>query len=348
MWTTTAGGTGPAPGPGNDQSVELAADPGPPSSVDSPSGAGGLTVRGRLLARIEPLRAAPRLVRLLCLGTVVGNIVIVLTGTSVRLTASGLGCPTWPTCTEDSYTNTAEYGFHGYVEFGNRLLTFVLSAIVAATIVAVVLQRPRRRSLTWLSLAQIGGIVAQAVLGGITVLTELNPWTVSAHFLVSMGLIYAAYALWHRSGEGDGPRAWLVSVPLRWVARGIVLATAATIAIGTVVTGSGPHSGDADTPRTGFDPVLVSQLHADAVFLLIGLTVGGVLALRSHRAARRAVTALLIVELAQGCVGYVQYATHLPVVLVAMHVLGASVLWVTAVRVLFTVRERPTTPASAG
>jgi heme a synthase len=301
--------------------------------------------RGRLPGWLEPLRDAPRLVRWLAFATIVGNAVVVLTGVAVRLSDSGLGCPTWPKCTDDSYTNTPEYGIHGYIEFGNRLLTIVLSAIVGAAIIAVLLQRVRRRSLIWLAMAQFGGIVAQAVVGGVTVLTGLNPWTVSAHFLVSMGLIYAGYVFWHRTGEGDGPRVWLVPPPLRWVARGIVLAAAATIAIGTVVTGSGPHSGDGDAPRTGFDPALISQLHADAVFLLIGLTIGGVLALRSHPAARRAVTVLLVVELAQGLIGYVQYFTHLPVGLVAAHVLGATVLWVAAIRVLFTIRDRPVTAA---
>ncbi|WP_084740178.1 COX15/CtaA family protein [Cryptosporangium aurantiacum] len=296
---------------------------------------------GRGPAWLERLRDAPRLVRWLAFGTIVGNIVIVLTGVAVRLSGSGLGCPTWPKCTDDSYTNTPEYGIHGYIEFGNRLLTFALSAIVGAAIIAVLLQHARRRSLIWLSLLQFGGIVAQAVVGGITVLTGLNPWTVSAHFLVSMGLIYAGYAFWHRTGEGDGPREWRVSVPLRWLARGIVIAAATTIVIGTVVTGSGPHAGDDDVPRTGFDPALVSQLHADAVFLLIGLTIGGMLALRAHPVALRAVTMLFVVEMAQGVIGYVQYFTHLPVVLVGLHVLGAAVLWAFAVRVLFTIRERP-------
>lgn len=293
-------------------------------------------------AWLTRLRDAPRLVRRLAFATIVGNVVVVLTGVAVRLSGSGLGCPTWPRCTDDSYTNTPEYGIHGYIEFGNRLLTFALSAVVGAAIIAVLLQRVRRRSLVWLSLAQFGGIVAQAVVGGVTVLTGLNPWSVSAHFLVSMALVYAAYVFWHRAGEGDEARVWWVPVPLRWLARAIVTAAGLTIVIGTVVTGSGPHAGDDAAERTGFDPALISQLHADAVFLLIGLTIGGVLALRAHPPARRAVLALLVVELAQGLIGYVQYFTQLPVVLVALHVLGAAVLWVFAVRVLFTVRARPT------
>ena len=287
---------------------------------------------------------SPRTVRRAALAALVMAVLIVVTGGAVRLTGSGLGCPTWPKCTAGTYTNTPEYGIHGYIEFGNRMLTFVLCAIVGATIIAVVGQRTRRRSITWLALAQFGGVVAQAVLGGITVKTGLNPWTVSAHFLVSIVLIYAAYVLWHRAGEGDGERRWLVGAPLRWVARGTVLASGGTIVIGTIVTGSGPHGGDRFAARTGFDPALVAQAHADAVFLLIGLTVAGVLAFWSVGApatVRKAALALLGIELAQGLIGYVQYFTHLPIVLVGIHLLGASVLWVAALRVLFTIRERP-------
>jgi cytochrome c oxidase assembly protein subunit 15 len=304
------------------------------------------TPRGRRWLEKSPLRNAPRLVSGLSLATLIANIVVVGTGAAVRLTGSGLGCPTWPKCTVGSYTNTPEYGIHGYIEFGNRMLTIVLCAIVGATIIAVVVQRPRRRSITWLALAQFGGIVAQAVMGGITVRTGLNPWTVSAHFLMSIVLIYASYVLWHRAGEGDGERGWLVGKPLRWMARATVLASGLAIVIGTIVTGSGPHGGDRNAARTGFDPALVAQAHADAVFLLIGLTVAGVLAFWSVGApavVRRAALALLVVELAQGLIGYVQYFTHLPIVLVGIHMVGASLLWVAALRVLFTLRSRTTT-----
>ena len=293
--------------------------------------------------RLGRVRNAPRLVSGVSLATLVANVVVVGTGAAVRLTGSGLGCPTWPKCTAGSYTNTPEYGIHGYIEFGNRMLTIVLCALVGATIIAAVVQRPRRRSITWLALAQFGGVVAQAVMGGITVRSGLNPWTVSAHFLLSMVLIYAAYVLWHRAGEGDGSRQWLVGKPLRWTARGTVLASGLAIVIGTIVTGSGPHGGDRNAARTGFDPALVAQAHADAVFLLIGLTIAGVLAFWGAGApavVRRAALALLVIELAQGLIGYVQYFTHLPIVLVGIHMLGASLLWVAALRVLFTLRSR--------
>src|SRR6476469_2047786 len=141
----------------------------------------------------------------LAVAAVVANAVIVVTGGAVRLTASGLGCPTWPRCTDSTLTPTAESAAHGVIEFSNRLLTFVLTAVVLATLVAVVRARPRRRSLVRLATVVLLGIPAQAVLGGITVLTGLNPWTVMAHFLLSMAIIGAAVVLHHRAGEGDGP-----------------------------------------------------------------------------------------------------------------------------------------------
>ena len=317
------------------------------SGAGTPTGRPGPTgpdtaLRG-LAGRLGPLRNSPRLVRGLCLATLVANCGIVVTGAAVRLTGSGLGCPTWPSCTDDSYVNSPAYGIHGYVEFGNRMLTFVLAAVIAATVVASAMQYNRRPVLVWLAAGQLLGIVAQAVLGGITVLTGLNPWTVAGHFLLSMVLVYAAYTLFHRSGEGDGPRELLVAAPMVWVARAIAAAAAATIAVGTVVTGSGPHAGDSRAGRTGFDPALISQLHADLVFLLVGLTVAALLGFRAARSPRRlqaALLTLLCVELAQGAIGYVQYFTGLPVVLVGVHILGACVLWVFAVRVLFTTRVR--------
>ena len=296
--------------------------------------------------RLAPLRRLadhPGLLRRLCLATLVGNAVIVLTGVAVRLTGSGLGCPTWPKCTDDSYVNTPEFGIHGYIEFGNRTLTGVLSAVIGATILVTLLRTRRRRSMMLLAGAQFLGVLAQAVIGGITVLTGLNPWTVSAHFLVSMGLIYAAYALWQRSGEGDGPRRYLVPMPLVWLARALATATAAVLVVGTIVTGSGPHSGDKAAARTGLDPETVSQVHADVVFLLLGLTIAAVLALRAAgapAAVTRAAMVLLVVELAQGLIGFVQYFTHLPVLLVALHVLGACAVWIAALGVLFGVRTR--------
>jgi cytochrome c oxidase assembly protein subunit 15 len=296
---------------------------------------------------LSPLRDAPQLVTRLSLATLVANSLIVVTGAAVRLTDSGLGCPTWPRCTDESYTNTPELGIHGYIEFGNRMLTFALGVAIGLAIVVAAIQRRRRRSLVRLAAVQLIGILAQAVIGGITVLTGLNPWTVSAHFLVSMALIYAAFALWQRSREGDGPRRYVVPTSLVWLARAVASVTGLVLVVGTIVTGSGPHSGDSKAARTGFDPALVSQLHADAVFLLLGVTIAALFAFRAAAEAwpdasalAPAVAVLFAVEVAQAGVGFVQYFTQLPVLVVGLHIAGACAVWIAALRVLFAARVR--------
>ena len=280
-------------------------------------------------------------VRRLAVASVAANAAIVFTGGIVRLTGSGLGCPTWPTCTDASFTPTPEYAQHGLIEFGNRMLTFVLTAVVLATLLAVL--RSDRRSLRPLAIASFLGIPAQAVLGGITVLTGLNPWTVAAHFLLSMGILAVTTTLAWRAYRPDGPARPAVNPSLVTLVRVLTGVTLAVLAIGTVVTGSGPHAGDADVPRTGLDPETVSQLHADAVMLLVGLTVAALLWLRGAKAppvATRAAAVLLAAELAQGVIGFVQYFTGLPVVLVALHLAGACVVWVAALRLLLATSTR--------
>jgi cytochrome c oxidase assembly protein subunit 15 len=288
-------------------------------------------------------------VRRLALASVVANSVLVVTGGAVRLTSSGLGCPTWPRCTSGSYVNQPEYGVHGIIEFGNRMLTFVLTVVVVALVVAALRVRPRRRDVVRLAVLGALGVPAQAVLGGITVHTKLNPWTVMAHFLLSMVLIGTAVVLHRRVQEGDAPLRSLVRAPLRQLSAALLALTAATLVVGTVVTGSGPHSGDAAAARTGFDPAAVSQLHADLVFLLVGATVGMWFALRATggpSAAVRAAGVLLAVELAQGVVGFVQYFTHLPIAVVAVHLAGACATLVAAVRVVLATRARGPLPAA--
>jgi cytochrome c oxidase assembly protein subunit 15 len=282
--------------------------------------------------------------RPLALASLIANVALVVTGGAVRLTDSGLGCPTWPKCTDGSYATTPAMGVHGVIEFGNRLLTFVLVALAVACFLAAWLARPRRRSTVRLSLLVALGVPAQGVVGGITVLTDLNPWVVGLHLLVSMALIAAAYALWRSCTEGDGAPVPLVPAPLRHLAALTALASAAVIVLGVVVTGSGPHSGDHGAKRNGLDPAAVAQAHADLVFLLIGLTVALWFALRAAGAPRptaRAALTLLAVELSQGLIGFVQYFTHLPVALVAAHMLGASLVWTATLAVLWSLRDRP-------
>jgi len=299
----------------------------------------------------------PALVTRIALVNLVANGLIVVTGGAVRLTGSGLGCPTWPRCTDESLVATPELAGHGVIEFGNRTLTFVLTVAAIATVVAVF--RSARTDLRRLAVLSFLGIPAQALLGGITVLTELNPWLVAAHFLVSAVLVGLAAVLWLRSRE-PGVGQLLVRRPFALLAGGIAVSVAVIQVIGTVVTGSGPHSGDVDDrgiptgDRMPFDPELVSQLHADVVFLLIGLTVAllvGLVATDSPGRVRRAARDLLVVELAQGVIGYVQYFTHVPALLVLLHMAGAVLITVYTARLLWSVRgpasELPLTAAPA-
>jgi cytochrome c oxidase assembly protein subunit 15 len=295
------------------------------------------------------------LVSRVALANAVANGAIVVTGGAVRLTGSGLGCPTWPRCTDASFVATPELAGHGVIEFGNRLLTFVLTAIAIATVVAVF--RSARRDLRRLAALSLLGIPAQAVLGGVTVLTGLNPWTVAAHFLVSMALVAIATTLWLRSREA-GVGQPLLRRPFPMLISGIAVVTAAVLVLGTVVTGSGPHSGDPEAGRTGLDAELVSQLHADVVFLLIGLTVALLVALYatdSPGRVRRAARDLLMIQLAQGVIGYVQYFTDLPIALVLLHMLGAVLITAYTARLLWSTRgpasdlplDSPAEPAQA-
>ncbi|MGV9214638.1 COX15/CtaA family protein [Micromonospora sp. RB23] len=287
------------------------------------------------------------LLRRLALASIIANVAIVVTGGAVRLTASGLGCPTWPRCTDDSYVTTPEMGVYGVIEFSNRMLTFAVGLIALATLLAVLIHRPRRPGLLALAVAVFLGIPAQAVVGGITVLTNLNPWVVGLHFLASMAVIAAAYTLWRRIGDPDGPTVAVVPTPLRTLARVTTGVTVAVLVIGTWVTGSGPHAGDHGAARNGLDPESISQVHADAVFLLIGLSVALIFAFRAvgARRAARAAVVLLAVELGQGLIGFVQYFTHVPALLVGAHMLGSCLVLLAALAVQWSTRERrPVTP----
>ncbi|MEI6405392.1 MAG: COX15/CtaA family protein [Actinomycetes bacterium] len=270
----------------------------------------------------------------------VANIVaqcgIVVTGAIVRLTSSGLGCPTWPDCVPGSITPTSDQtqAWHKYIEFGNRLLTFVLVVVAILTIVAM---RGQRQSLRRMSLATLVGIFAQAVLGGVTVLTGLNPLVVASHFLLSVGLIAIAVTLhWRSHEEGDNNRLPVVAQPIFLASRLQTWLALIIIVIGTLVTGTGPHAGDsAKISRLPFDPRMISWFHSDVVVLFIGLSFGIVIAMLSTHAAAnitRAAWIVIAVSLGQGLIGYVQYFTGLPWVLVACHVLGAVVLWVSVIR----------------
>jgi cytochrome c oxidase assembly protein subunit 15 len=269
--------------------------------------------------------------------TLLANCVLVVTGGAVRLTGSGLGCPTWPRCTDESFTPHGALDMHSAIEFGNRMLTFVLVAVALATFVAA--WQTGRRDLRRLALALALGIPAQAVIGGITVLTDLNPWIVSFHLLCSLAIIGLSVVFLQRIDHPDPVVARGPVVGLAWAT---FAAAWLVLYIGTIVTGSGPHAGDLDSPRNGLDPLQFSQLHADAVFLFVGLTLGLLFALHAvdaGRTARTAVLVLLGLELAQGAIGFVQYFTDLPIVLVGLHMLGAAAISASVTWVLIRVRE---------
>jgi len=272
---------------------------------------------------------------------------LVVTGGAVRLTGSGLGCPTWPTCTGSSISpvpHQAQGALHSWIEFGNRLLTV---ALVIASVVALVAtvkwskNRIDRRRVRWIAIWQLLGIFGQAILGGITVLTKLNPIPVSGHFLLSIVLIGGGLSLRHRML--DRPR--VVALPITWnMVRVVTVLAALVVTVGTLVTGSGPHAGDIQAKRYPFAPREISYLHADLVIALVCLAIGLLLIIRvsetgeSKTRLTRALEIFLITSLAQGFIGYVQYFTGLPESLVALHLLGATTVWIAAWNIYLTAK----------
>jgi len=254
------------------------------------------------------------------------NIAIVVTGGAVRLTASGLGCPTWPTCTADSLVNTPEMGIHGIIEFANRVLTFVLVVVALATFVLVVRLRRRRPELFWLALVVGLGIPVQAVIGGISVLVKLNPYVVGLHFVVSASIVALCSifvtVLYPHTAEGRVPVLIRVLMVL------VVVFQSFTVLLGVLTTGSGPHAGDADAPRNGLNSELLQHLHSIPAYTAVGLTVITLLlAIYMHRRVlARLLVSLLVVNLAQVVVGITQSRTGLPPLLVATHMLLACVV----------------------
>lgn len=267
------------------------------------------------------------------------QMVLVVTGTAVRVTGSGLGCPTWPRCTGSSLTNTAELGGHGYIEFGNRLLAVVMELIGITLVLAVRRVRPEW---TRLALVQAAVVPLQALIGGLLVLSGLNPYVLIVHFLVSFPLVLAAAVLVHRVTGGS------VEHPLtRQLGTGALAAVSAVLALGTLVTGTGPHAGDPKVDRLPFNPRDLTQLHADAAYLLLGLVVALVIVTPLKRWA----LVLLALVIAQGVVGYTQYFHGVPALLVGIHVGLATCVFTTAAWLLLLarppVRSAEPTPVSA-
>jgi heme a synthase len=287
--------------------------------------------------------------RRIALAGVIAETVIMSTGAAVRLSSSGLGCPDWPRCSAADIVASKNAGqtlLNTWIEFSNRLLNFPLVAITVIVFIAAWRFRPqgtRRRDLVWLAAIQPAGVIAQAVIGGIVVLTKLNPAAVSVHFLVSALIVAAAVALHVRCTEGDDPPTAVVRSDLRLLSLALVGVTALMLAAGTVVTGTGPLAGNAAAPRYKLPLEGVTQLHADIGWLMAGLAVALVVGLRMSGAPPRAVRASLIMLASlglQGVIGYVQYFTHLPAGLVWVHVTGSVLVWIAVLRLFFALRER--------
>ena len=299
---------------------------------------------GGRLARLCGWQPTAKQVEWACFAALLANTLIVVTGGAVRLTNSGLGCPTWPECTGGSLVPVSTLGYHSIIEFSNRMLTYAVTAAVGAAILAAMFQRPRRPVLVKLSWALFFGVVLQAVVGGITVLTKLAPEWVAIHMCVSMGMIGVSYVLWIRSREGDGPVEAVTRRELLWLARVLVGATGAVIAVGTLVTGTDPHAGASDaSKRLPFKALDITQAHADLVFIVVGLTVALWFAFKATDARPenlRTVRDMFLVLVLQAAIGYTQYFTGLPAWLVLLHMAGACLTWLAAWRVLMSLRTR--------
>ncbi|MFD8787530.1 heme A synthase [Kitasatospora sp. NPDC059599] len=312
-----------------------------------------------LAERWQPSAA---MVRRAAFAALVMSVVIVVTGGAVRLTASGLGCTTWPRCTDESLTPTAEMGFHGVIEFTNRMLTYVLSAAVGWAILAARCRPqpsaggasgPWRRSLTKLGWAQFWLVMSNAVLGGITVLTGLNPYTVALHMIAAMGLVWVALLMWERSKEGDGPAVLSVARPIHQLSYVLVTVIGLLVAAGTLVTGAGHHPGTPKdnkiVPRIPIDYDRLAQFHADLAFVSVGLAIAVIFvfaAVKAPRPAKARARELLAVLVLQGVLGFIQYFTDAPELMVGLHMLLAALTWIAALRIPLALRTRGDLPVT--
>ncbi len=282
----------------------------------------------------------PTSLRLWTLGNIVVNAGIAVTGATVRVTSSGLGCSEWPRCTPDSFVpiDTGHAALNAAIEFGNRTLTFVVLAVAVITLVAFLRAEPRRRDLVRLAAIIPFGVLGQGVVGGITVWSDLHPASVGAHFLLSMVMVFLTVALYVRAREPEGSPRVVVNPMLHTLSIALVVTGFLLLIAGTVVTGSGPHGGDAAAPRWGFPLETVTKVHSALAWLTLACAVlAAVLAFRTGagRPARTSAVLLVAVVVAQGVVGYVQYALELPEGLVVLHVLGSALTWIAIARLYF-------------
>ncbi len=273
------------------------------------------------------------------------NILIVATGGAVRLTASGLGCPTWPLCTEDSLISTPEMGVHGIIEFGNRLLTFLLAALALLAFLSVQHRRRERPDLFWLALTVGIGIIVQAIVGGITVLLNLHPGAVGIHYMISAALVSVAATLVYRLTHPPGVRRQTTRTAAILTSC-LLAATVVTIYLGTLTTGAGPHAGDSAAARNGLDPGVLQHFHAvpGYVMLVLSLVLLGI-AIRApgHASHRRHLGWFVAIEAVQIAVGVAQARLGLPVILVGIHMVIACVLVMLLTWIMLATRQQAPT-----
>ena len=288
------------------------------------------------MSRARPITVSPTAYRSITLFALVALVIIIVSGAAVRLTGSGLGCPDWPTCANNRVVAPVRY--HAMVEFVNRVFTGIVSVAVILAALGSLARRPRRRDLTYLSLGLVAGVFAQVLLGGLTVRSKLTPPVVMAHFLLSMVLVANAVVLHRRAGrdDADHDHARSPRSPLRTATRVLVAVAAVVIVTGTIVTGAGPHGGDENVRRLGFAVPTVARIHGVSELVLLTLTLALVwMARRRHAPSGviEALNTLVLVEVAQGFVGYMQYLLGVPEFLVGVHVLGATLVWVSVIEV---------------
>jgi cytochrome c oxidase assembly protein subunit 15 len=290
---------------------------------------------------------SPRTYRLITLSALIALVVIIVTGGAVRLTGSGLGCTNWPTCEGDRLVAPLE--FHPMIEFVNRTFTGLVSLAVIVAVLGSFLRVPRRRDLTWLSLGLVAGVIGQIVLGGITVKVGLAPAFVTGHFLLSVVLVWNAYVLHHRAGQGSGPAVALVAPGERNLGRALVAVVTSVLVSGTMVTGAGPHAGDETAPRYFFSISEAARVHG--VFMWCFLALAVVTLWRLHRAGApaqldQAARVLVLAIVAQGAIGYAQYFGGVPIGLVFLHILGSALVFLATLRLYLSMYTRPVEAAA--
>jgi cytochrome c oxidase assembly protein subunit 15 len=303
-------------------------------------GAGGAAPVPSLVVRLPCL--TPRAYQRITLLALLALVFIIVTGAAVRLTGSGLGCSDWPTCEDNQLVAPLEY--HALIEFVNRLITGVVSIAVILAVLGSRRRIPRRKDLTWWSLGLVAGVLAQIILGGITVRTHLTPPIVMAHFLLSIVLVWNAVVLHERAGHDGSEGVPVVASRVRWLGRALVAAAAVVLVAGTVVTGTGPHGGDEDVDRLSFDITEVVRIHSISAWVFLVLAVWTLFELYRGGAPKgvdRRAAWLVGAIVVQGALGYVQYWKGVPPGLVLLHVFGSVLVWIAALRLDLGFVARP-------